>query len=331
VTSRKIGVAIIGAGYWGRKLVGEYLALSKKRDDIQLKYVVDCDKDRLASVGKEFDLPGDMLMTDIFEVLKKRPVQAVHLATPNETHFPLGMAVLECHKHLLLEKPMAMTMREALKVTRKAEEESVILNVGHIFRFNNAVREARSLLTSGAIGKPLYYNMRWEALLKPPKNRDIIFDLGPHPTDVLNYLSNEWPVRVLALAKSFLREKPGQEEVAEAFGEFEDSVFAHIALSWLHAGPKRRHVSVTGDSGTIEVDALNQQIMLYHKGASKNHHVQVNNTIESMITHFINNIVKDEAPQNSGLVGAMTVGVLSSMRESMKYGRFVNVIGGCVD
>jgi predicted dehydrogenase len=328
LSSRRLGIAIIGAGYWGRKLVGEYLSLTKKRNDAELRYVVDSDKKRLASVANDFGLPANILETDYLRILKNDSIDAVHLATPNATHFPIGMAVLESHKSLLMEKPMATNMREALKLARMAEMNGLILHVDHIFRFNNAVREAREILAKGLVGKPLHFGIRWESLRTPPPGADIILDLGPHPVDVLNYLCNEWPSRVLALGKSFLRKKQGHEEVAEAVAEFEDDVLARISLSWLYAGPRMRSISVTGELGTMELDALNQQLRTYRDGIEENHHVQANNTIESVIAHFLDNMTKGEPPQNSALIGAMTVAVLSAMRESMKTGSFVNVLGG---
>jgi predicted dehydrogenase len=327
MNSSKLGVAVIGTGYWGKKLVGEYLALSKERNDTELRYVVDIDKDRLASIAHDFDLPRKMLETDSSKIFKDKSVQAIHIAIPNHLHFAFGMEALENGKHVLLEKPMALTLRDALKLARKAEEESVVLCVGHIFRFNNAVREARMLLSQDVVGKPLYYHLDWEALLRPPEGRDIVLDLGPHPVDVINFLSNEWPTQILTLGKSFQRRKPNREEVAETVAEFEDDVFAHVSLSWLYAGPRKRNISVTGDLGTIEVDALNQQVMIYDRQGSRNHSVRANNTIQTMITHFVDSILKREPPQVSALVGAMTVAVLSAMRESMRARRFVGVLG----
>jgi UDP-N-acetylglucosamine 3-dehydrogenase len=328
LNSNILGIGVIGIGYWGRKLVAEYLAMSKKRDDVRLRCIIDSSKERLASVASEYGLPRDMLDTDLSRAIRDPSVQAVHVATPNETHFTIGMAVLESHRHLMLEKPMSLNTREAVKLARKAEVQSVMLHVGHIFRFNNAVSEARKLIAKGAIGKPLYYNLAWEALIKPPEGRDIIFDLGPHPVDALNYLSDEWPTRVLALGKSFVRKRRGQEEMAQAFAEFEDDVLAHISLSWLYSGPKRRQLSITGDSGTIEVDALCQHVYVYADSTSRNCPVTANNTIESMISHFADSILEGGPPQNSALTGVMTVGVLSGMKTSVRTGRFVSMFRG---
>lgn len=323
----RVGIVVIGAGYWGRKLIGEYVSATKSRTDTELRYVVDSNKDRLAMVGDEFALPRSMLETDPSKVLRDPTVHAVHVATPNDTHLAVGLSVLEAHKHLMLEKPMALTMSDALKLARKAEEESVMLQVGHIFRFNNAISKARELLVDGTIGRPFYYSLSWETLLSPPEGRDIIFDLGPHPVDVLNYISNEWPARVQALGKSLVRKKLGQEEVAQAVAEFDDGTFANFSMSWLYAGPKRRHVSITGPSGTIEVDALNQKVRLYmQNNLYKEYPVVANNTIERMISHFVDSIRVGAPAQNSALVGIMTVRVLSAMRDAMRTGNAIHVL-----
>lgn len=322
----KLGVALIGAGYWGKKLAYEYLELSKSRNDVSFKFLVDANKQRLKQVANELQLPGVMLQTDINTVLKSSAIGAVHLALPNELHYSIGIQALESGKHVLLEKPMALNMRDAVKLARKAEQQSLVLHIGHIFRFNNAVTEAKKLLDEGVIGKPLYYGLDWEALIPPPEARDIVFDLGPHPIDVLNFLSSEWPSRLITVGKSFLRKKPLREEVAETVTEFQDDVFAKIALSWLYAGPKKRFISVTGEQGTLEIDALNQRVEIYTAEKSRNYPVTANNTILAMITHFANSILNREPPRVSGLVGAMTVAVLSAMRESMSSKQFVNVL-----
>lgn len=323
--NRPLGIAVVGAGYWGGKLVREYLALSKE-DKLQLKYVVDSDTKRLKALGEQLGLPSSILQSDSSAVLKDSEIDAVHLATPNETHFPLGMAALDAGKNLLVEKPMATTMRDALKLARRAEEKSLVLHVGHVFRFNNAMKLTRTLVRSGEIGKLLCLSLDWSALLLPLPNRDIILDLAPHPVDVLNYLLGEWPLRVFALGKSFMRHKRGQEEVATVVAEFDDDVFAQISLSWLSAGIHSRRVTITAEKATMDVDALNQRVIVKREGNSRDYPIEANNTIRSMISHFCDCIVRGDAPENSGLIGAITVGVLSAMRSSMDSGEFVTAI-----
>jgi predicted dehydrogenase len=323
--TEKLGVAVIGAGYWGKKLIAEYLGLSKLRNDVELRLVVDSDASRLEQVAEQTHLPRRMLGSDYSKPLADDGIQAVHIAVPNELHYAVGMAALEAKRHVLLEKPMTLNVADAVKLARKAEQESVCFQIGHIFRFNNAVKEAKRLVDAGIMGKALYYILDWEALLPPPEGRDIVFDLGPHPVDILNLLSDEWPKRVFTLGRSFLRKKPDHEEVAETIAEFPGDAFARMALSWLYRGPRRRRASIVGDSGTIEVDALNQEVNTYNQTGSTRHPVEANNTILDMITHFVNSILADEPPRANALVGTLTVAVLASMRESMSTERFVNV------
>jgi UDP-N-acetylglucosamine 3-dehydrogenase len=323
---KRLTIAVIGAGYWGKKLVSEYLSLSRSSGILRLKCVADNDKKRLAAVGHEFGLSRSMLQTDNSRVLRDSSLDAVHLAVPNHLHFKLGMEALESRKHVLLEKPMTLTASGALKLARTSKEQSLVLQVGHIFRFNNAVREARALLAGGLIGRPLHCHLHWEALFKHHENRDIIFDLAPHPVDVLNCLTKEWPTRVFTVGKSLSRQRTKGEEVAETFADFENNLFAHISLSWIYYGPKRRTISMTGDSGTIEVDALNQTLSSYKNGVLRRHPIEANNTIRSMIVHFANSILIGKSHEASAVIGAKTVSVLCAMKDSMKRKRFVNVV-----
>jgi predicted dehydrogenase len=204
---------------------------------------------------------------------------------------------------------------------------AVILNVGHIFRFNNSIRQTKILLLDGTVGTPLTLRLSWEDLLDPPPpNRDIIFDLCPHPIDVLNYITDEWPTRVRAIGRSFTRHEVGREEVAEALIELNGAAFASIHVSWLYRGPKRRLIEITGDRGCLEVDALNQKIKVYGPEGLEEPRFKANNTIEDMITHFIMSITQHHPQENSALVGAMTVGVLTAMRQSMRTEQFVGVL-----
>jgi predicted dehydrogenase len=324
-SDENVRVGVFGAGYWGRKLIQEYIALSKKRSDVKLTRVVDTDKDRLATIAKEFLLPTHMLETATSKALNS--IDAAHVATPNDTHYSIVMEALNAGKHVLVEKPMTTNMREAFKLARKAEEKSLILNVGHIFRFNNSVRQTKTLLLEGTVGRPLTVRLSWEDLLDPPpENRDIIFDLCPHPVDVLNYITDEWPTRVRAVGRSFSRQEEGREEVANSLVELNGDAFASINVSWLYRGPKRRLIEITGDRGCLEVDALNQKIKIYGRQGLEEPRFKANNTIEDMITHFIMNITEHNPQENSALVGAMTVGVLTAMRKSMKTEQFVNVL-----
>jgi len=314
----KIGVAVIGAGYWGYKLIREYLALSKEYS-VELKAVADISREKLERVSRELDISKDRLYTSYEKILRDPNIDAVHIATPNETHFTIAREALEYNKNILLEKPMALSSSEAFKLVRLAELNSTVLLVGHIFRFNNALYMVKKLINEKVIGKLYYLDLIWTTRIPSLPRRDIIFDLAPHPIDILNFLTEEWPNETYVKARSYVREKEDLEEVAYATLELEKSLIAHIKLSWLEYGKKTRLIKIVGEKGVIKVDALNQEVVHIDE-YNNEHNVKVipNNTIKDMIKHFINVIRKGESPSNSALIGALTVVVLEAMKKSLK-------------
>jgi UDP-N-acetylglucosamine 3-dehydrogenase len=323
-----INVGIIGAGYWGTKLVYEYEMLSKKRPDLNLRGVSDASQEQLRKVAYNAQLQENKLHLDYHKLLNDPRINAVHIATPSETHYQIAMDALKMGKHVLLEKPMALSSREAFKITRLAEEQNLVLLVGHIFRFANAIIKTKELIDAGVFGEINYTKLSWAMAVEPPKNRDIIWDLAPHPIDITNYLLNEWPTRVYARAESYVRNKKGLEEAAFVLVDLPDGKLSSIELSWIQRGPKMRHVTIVGNRATVSVDAINQKIRLYTDDKGIPVDVEKNNTIESMINHFANRIANGDPPRNSALVGSLTVAVLESMRKSIEVSEPVTVVRG---
>jgi predicted dehydrogenase/predicted transcriptional regulator len=314
---RAIGVGVIGAGYWGRKLTGEYLAAEHRG---KLKLIKVCDSSVAALGGllitKETSSIGQSRLTqEIRDILDDSQISAVHIATPNHTHYALAKMALEAGKNVLVEKPMTLDSREAHELVELAASRELVLHVGHIFRFNSALLAARRILQSGEIGKLFYARVQWTDYSSLFPNRDIIFDLGPHPIDVLNMLLDEWPSKASGFARAY-RNSKDHEEVAYVIAEFEDGVFAHIEVSWLHPS-KVREVSVVGSDGTLVVDCLNQRVLRFKNGDTNELRVPASNTIESEIVHFIDCVHRRDYSSESGLIGARTVEVLETVRKSM--------------
>jgi len=323
----QINLALFGSGYWGTKLAGEYLQLQEYHENFSFFGIVDPDKSRLAELQRKHNLDSDMLFDNVEECVKNPAINAIHVATPNETHFSIAHEALTRHKHVLLEKPMALNSREAFKLARLAEKNGQILLVGHIFRFNSALDKARWILEKGALGEIKYMQLSWLDQLNPLPDRDIIFDLLPHPVDIVNFLTDEWPSSIYAHSKSYTRpSKEEKEDVAFIIMEMPDKKLAQITLSWIQPGIKQRIVTVTGSDGTMIIDTISQNLSICNSGGKKSIKVTKNNTIKSMITHFVNCILGTENPNNSSLVGAMTVGILSSARRSLSELRALKIL-----
>jgi UDP-N-acetylglucosamine 3-dehydrogenase len=314
--SSPIGVGVIGAGYWGTKLVREYLSAERNKGTVKLVRICDSSLATLLSHREEFSIFDDLLTQKAHDLFRNPNISAVHIATPNRTHYDLAKMALEAGKDVLLEKPMTLRSSEAYELVDLAASLGRVLHVGHIFRYNNAVREATRMLKSGAIGKTYYAKVQWTDWAIFP-DRDIIFDLGPHPIDVLNMLFGTWPTRASGFARSY-RNSNEHPEVAYGILEFGEDTFAHVELSWLQPG-KVREVSVMGSEGKLVVDCVEQHISKTHSTTHSTEKIPVspNNTIEAEIEHFIKCVADRSISNESSLIGAHAVEVLEKISVSM--------------
>jgi predicted dehydrogenase len=322
---QKVRIAVFGAGYWGTKLASEYSLLSKSVDSVSLDSVVDVSQERLNVLKLQLNNDDVNFCSDCEEVLKDNRIDAVHIALPNDLHYEAARMALESGKHVLVEKPMTTSSRQALKLAILSEEKGLILQVGHIFRFNNALRKVGEIIRQGVLGKIFYASLAWTSYVEPPKGRDITFDLAPHPIDVLNSLLDEWPTTVNAVGNSYLRREEGREEVAFINLKFPDRLLASVYVSWIDHGRKERSVQLVGEKASLWCDALNQTVTVSTCGErTQETQVQANNTIRDMELHFIDRI-RGRGPQfNSPLIGAATVQVLEAIVHSIKSGSSVN-------
>ena len=323
---KTLNLAVIGAGYWGAKLIAEYLALSNKRYDVRLHAIADNSSERLQNIGKHFSLPSSILKNDYNEVFDDPAIDGVHIATPNETHYEIAMKAIAAGKNVLLEKPMCLTSSDAFKLARYAEKNNVVLLIGYIFRFNNAIDKLKQMVERKEIDGCRCVELRWVSAMPPPPGRDIIFDLAPHPIDILNHIFEEWPREVYVKGRSYDRKKSGLEEVAFVTMDFPRDIIVSLTLSWIHHGPRQRTILMITENGAVKTEAVEQTITLYENGQTKEIPLQRNNTIEGEITHFIDRIRDNVPPLNSSLVGVMNVRVLEAMRKSLQEDRATSVI-----
>jgi UDP-N-acetylglucosamine 3-dehydrogenase len=323
---KTINLAVIGAGYWGTKLITEYSTLSNKRQDIRLHAIADSSSERLQNIGERFSLPTSMLKNDYNEIFDDPEVNGVHIATPNETHYEIAMKAIAAGKNVLLEKPMCLTSSDAFRLARYAEKNNVVLLIGYIFRFNNAIDKLKQMVERKEINGCRCVELRWVSAIPPPPGRDIIFDLAPHPIDILNHIFEEWPREVYVKGRSYARKKSGLEEVAFVAMDFPQDIIVSLTLSWIHHGPRQRKIFIVTENGAVKAEAVEQTITLYKNGQTKEISIQRNNTIEDEITHFIDRIRDNVPPLNSSLVGVMNVKVLEAMRKSLQEGKATSVI-----
>ncbi len=307
---KKIRVAIVGCGYWGKKLMSEYSTSSF------YELAAMCD------VKDEF-IPKDFKgkrYTDFNELAEDAEIDAVHIATPNLTHYSLAKLFLSHGKHVLVEKPFTLSTRDGSELIDVAASKNLVLKVGHIFRFDNCVRKAKEIINSGRLGKVLMAKFMWWTQLRPlPADRDVLYDLAPHPIDIVNNLFGEWPVNVHADARSIIRGKKGLEEYANLLLEFPSGMFAVIEVSWISLdGSKVRKFEVMGTVRNLIVDTVRHSVAVYDPatGASEDIPVSQNNTMKDEIEDFAMTINGREGVNNSAFIGYKTVEVLEKAEQN---------------
>jgi UDP-N-acetylglucosamine 3-dehydrogenase len=318
----KLNVGVIGVGYWGKKIASEYALMSQTDPSVNLLGVCDVFEDNLKFCREKFGV--SYLAKTPAELLLNPEIDAVHICTPSVTHYDICNEALNQGKHVTIEKPMTLDSREAIKLVDLALEKKLVLSVGHIFRFDASIMKAKALIESGWFGDLYWMKLTWTALMPPMIGRDIITDLAPHPFDILNFLTEDWPSNITCVAKA--HRKGQQEETAHITSEFKNNMLAHIEVSWLNP-EKIREVQIMGSDGFAKIDCGTQKISAYEKGRFFDIPVERSNTINLELSNFVQCIRKGCTSnetflnKNNGLVGANVVRLLELSRKSAENGR----------
>jgi predicted dehydrogenase len=260
---RSVGVAVVGAGYWGPNLIRNFLAA----DEVDVRWVCDLDEARARQVlGTRTTV---RTTTSLDDVLADPCVTAVAVATPAGTHRGIAGACLDAGRHVLVEKPLACSTGEAEGLVRRAETAGVVLMCDHTYCYSPPARYLHDLLHSGEAGDLQYLDsVRINLGLVQP-DVDVFWDLGPHDLSILDYVlpATCQPVSVAAQGADPLG--VGRSCVGYLTLQLANGAIAHLHLNWL--SPTKVRTLVVGGSRRMAVwDDLApaQRINVYDKGAS---------------------------------------------------------------
>jgi predicted dehydrogenase len=204
-------------------------------------------------------------MTDDFaEMIAADDVQAVVIATPVPTHFPLARAALEAGKHVFVEKPPAMRTAEMEELITLAEAHGLVLMPGHLLLYHPGVQKLKEIVDNGELGEVLVVYGNRQNLGKIRKDENALWSLGVHDLSVILYLIQEEIVEVAAHGHAFLNE--GVEDVVFCYLRFGSGKIAHMHLSWLDPHKMRRLTVVGRDKMAVFDDMeLDRKITVYDK------------------------------------------------------------------
>jgi predicted dehydrogenase len=239
----KLRAAVIGVGYLGNFHAQKYAAL----DGIVLTAVVDTDAARAAEIAARY---GTRASTDYREILAD--IDLVSIVVPPANHFKVARDCLEAGVHVLVEKPVTETVVEAEELIRLADRGALVLQVGHLERFNPVVVALRRHL----LAPRLIEVQRFAAYQIRGTEVDVVLDLMIHDIDiVLNVVSS--PVR--AIHSSGTAVATSSIDIAHARIEFASGCVAELSASRVSQAPTRA-MKVYQDGGYIAVDYMNHEL-----------------------------------------------------------------------
>jgi len=305
---KKVNVGVVGVGAMGHNHVRVYTRLK----NANLLAVSDLMKGTLAEVSKKYNTVG---FVDYDNVLKMPEIDAVSVCVPTTYHYEVVMSAIEQGKHVLVEKPIAFTLKEAKDMVKAARKQGVKLATGHVERFNPAVLEAKKLLREKLIGEVVSVSAKRVGPF-PPRIKDVgvTIDLAIHEVDVMAYLMDSPVSKVYAHVGSRL-EKCEYEDHAEIMMEFYNNAIGMLEVNWL-TPYKKRQLEVTGTDGIISLDYIDQTVEIFGKNA-RNVRVPHREPLMEELNSFLNAILLDEKPKITGEDGIHALKtVLASMKSA---------------
>src|SRR2546429_9160281 len=325
ILTATVSITVIGAGYWGEKVIREILILSQKTGMVSLRSVVDSSPAVLERCRKKVG-PLDY-RADYQSLLSDPDLSAVHICTPNSTHFEIASSFIKAGKNVLVEKPLALSSKEAYLLVEQARAQRLVLSTGHSHRFNNGLRALKSTLEPSILGEAYYLGLEWTGISPPQDQGNVITDLAPHTFDITNSLTGLWPDRISCIARGYRNKE--NEEVAFITCEYESGLCAEIEVSLLDFR-QRRNLRIVAEKGNAHLDLLDQKVVLQHQHGVVNMPIIPSNILREEIEHFANCISRSRLSQifsndNDGLLGAHVVTCLEAARESLSEEQSVRV------
>ena len=249
--------AVIGVGTMGK----HHARLYANMDGIELVGVADPDPAARAQVAGRYHTRG---FADYRTMLEAERPDIVSLAVPTRLHYPLASDLIERGIHVLVEKPIALTVEEGQSLVEQARARGVKLGVGHVERFNPAVTALKERLDRGELGQVFQISARRISGF-PPHVKDIgvVLDLATHDLDVMRYLIGAEVARVSTeIAWPMGR---ANEDVLCGMLRFENGVIGLLHVNWL-SPIKIRELMVNGERGMFVVNYLMQELCFYENG-----------------------------------------------------------------
>ena len=326
-------------GLWGQN----YLRLIRDDARLNLSCCVDLNVSKFEKDLK-VKLPQANFFNNYKSIWASKMIDAIIVATSSKDHYEIAKECLLAGKHILIEKPMALSVRHCEELISIADKNKLVLMVGHIFLYNPSVRKIKELIDSDGIGEPLYFYSVRTGLGPIRDDVNALWDLAPHDISILLYWLKERPLSVVARGARYLNDK--LDDVVFVNIKFENNKMANIHVSWLDA-QKTRKITLVGTNKMLMFDDVSTQEKIricdkgvgYHQLGANFGEFQMHirdgdilipklpssEPLKEELNHFIECIFEKRIPLSDGKNGLEVVRLLEAAQQSLGENRIVNL------
>lgn len=250
---KKYKVGVIGAGNMGNNHIRVYSEIP----EVDLVAISDVNPEISNELATKYIAN---FYYDYTKMIEEEDLDIVSICVPTNLHYEVAKHCIEKKINVLLEKPIATNIEEARELLQLSRDNNVKLLVGHIERFNPAVKKVKEIVDSGKIGDITAIVARRVGIFPPQiKDANVAVDLAIHDIDIANYLLNQLPKKIsMHRKRNLIKER---DDSVEFFLEYLEAS-AYIQANWI-TPVKIRKLNITGEKGYLELDYVNQKIELY--------------------------------------------------------------------
>jgi len=312
----KLKMAVVGVGFWGRN----HVRVLSEIPEVEVVSVCDVDKQRAEVVSEKYGLRP---YTDSKKMYKNEELDAVNICVWSTKLSQEALRALREGKHVLVEKPMAGSTREAKRISDLAKAKKLHLTVGFIERFNPAVKRLKKALEEGEIGSPVSATIK-RVSKWPQRIGDVgvVKDTAIHDIDIARYIFNEDPLAVYAQAGNLRHEK--FEDYAQIMLTFSSGKSAFLEANWL-TPYKIRKLTVTGSEAIISLDYITQEMTIETSGQTLTPRHEWEEPLKLELQHFVECILNDKEPLVSGMDGLKALKIAEAALKSAEKGCLVRL------
>jgi UDP-N-acetylglucosamine 3-dehydrogenase len=313
---KKLGVAVIGTGFWGRN----HARVFKELEETELLAICDINAERAKNVAKQFNVKA---YTSIGKMLKRKDIDAVSICTWSINLARGALTALKAEKHVLVEKPMATNVKQAEKLLATAEEKGLHLTVGFLMRFIPGVRHIKNAIKNKTIGNLVCATAKrvseW-----PERIGDVgvVKDTAIHDIDITRYLFGEEPTAVYAKTGNMKHKK--FEDYTQIMLTFESGKSAFIESNWL-TPYKTRTLVVTGSEAIMKLDYITQELTIEDAKETMQPRYPWQEPLKLELQHFANCILKKDKPLITGMDGVKALQIAEAVLKSSATNKMIKL------